>query len=130
MQKTTTSPKSMRKDQIEYVRSRAATIFDNKQYELKKKFTTYSVSLSDAEKIKALQDGRFTVDTSEPTSWRTEWYHRISFNDERREVTDYEAYNKAIKPIQEAYTKLVDELMIGDNTQALALLREFEDAKA
>ena len=125
-QSKTTTPKSMRKDQIEYVRNRADSIFETKKRAIKRGFEKSGRTLNNEEKITALSKGKFTVDTSPPSSWRNEWYNRVEFTEEKEPTFDQEGYKEAVKPIHEAYTKLIDELMIGDNTQALELLRAFE----
>jgi len=118
----------MKQDQIKYVRARAESILAQKQANLKRKHTTGAITLSNREKAQAIQDGEFTIDVEAASDDRygNQWYGLIKFPAERYQSFDQDEYNKINAPLVVAYNKLLDELMLGDNTQALELLRAFE----
>jgi len=119
---------SIRKDQIAYVTSRAGAIFDEKKRVIEKKYRTPAKSLTEDQKAVAIAEGRFTVDPSRVghTHYSRGWAEAVSFPEEYGEKFDAEGYRQEINPIIDAYNKLLDELMLGDNATALELLRAFE----
>lgn len=118
----------MRKDQVAYATQRADSILQQKKYELERKYTTPSKSLTDDQKAVAMAEGRFTVDLANVGYGRYScgWANAVSFPEEYGSKFDAEAFRAEYKPFLDAYNKLLDELMLGDNAKALELLREFE----
>ena len=118
----------MRQDQIKYVTARAESIYNERLHVLRRKYTTPAKSFSNKEKAQALADGRFTVDIERVSDDRYSggWSSGVSFPEEHDSKLDEKYYVEANK-VRDQFNKLMDELMVGDNTQALALLRTFEN---
>lgn len=118
----------MRKDQVAYAAVRADTILQDKKRELDRKYTTPAKSLTDDEKAVAMAEGRFTVDLSKVGYGRYScgWANAVTFPEEYGSTFDVEGHRREYKPLLDAYNRLLDELMLGDNAKALELLREFE----
>ena len=116
----------MNQSQLKYARNRAEAIYNEKRAALVKKFTTEGRSLSLQEKVEALSEGRFTVSQPSRNPYNLNWYNYILFSDERPTVRDDEGLTKARNELQTKFNKLMDELVLGDNEEALKLLAEFE----
>jgi uncharacterized protein YaaR (DUF327 family) len=118
----------MNNEQMKYIKQRASEIKSQKLNEIKEKFTDKGVSLTLEQKLQALKDGKFTVTTppTENIKYGILWYSFISFNGEKSGKTDTEGLNKAKAEINQKFTKLMDELMLGDSEEALRLLKAFE----
>lgn len=114
----------MNQQQLKYAKERAHRIYTQKQQELTAKFSTPAIKLSREERIKALKDGKFKVLENGSAQYYLTDY--ISFDEERIRKFDGDGFTKALAPVTAAYDKLLDELILGDNEEALKLLRAFE----
>lgn len=117
----------MNQMQIRYTQKRAQEILNRKLTALKEKFTTQEVSMTSTEKLKALESGDFTTDFSKSKRMYQPWHYCIKFNKEIPSVFDSQAYDKEAKRVQRKYDELNDELVLGDNQEALKLLAKFEE---
>lgn len=113
----------MNQSQIKHALARANAIRSTKQAAAKKAFDNKVRSLSLDEKLKALKAGKFSI-SKNTTSWRSSLEEYLTFHD--AVPFDHIAYQKDVDAITASYDKLVDELVLGDQTRALELLRAFE----
>jgi hypothetical protein len=114
----------MNATQLKYARQRAEAIRNARLADLRKKHTTDSISLTLEQRLDALRSGAFTVN---PSKVRYDhWYNAVEFMGERDHAFNQEAFDAEKVELEEAYRKLEDELVLGDNDTALALLKEFE----
>tara|TARA_A200000113_G_scaffold226000_1_gene249346 strand:- start:27521 stop:27886 length:366 start_codon:yes stop_codon:yes gene_type:complete len=91
---------------------------------LRKKYTTEAKYLTREEKLKALKEGKFTIDEDE--FMRSSYYHHsINFNDEQLEKFDNKAFDADYDKLHIAFKKAERELMLGDNDVAMKLLTDF-----
>lgn len=110
----------MNATQVRYARERAASIKRELEHKLSaERFP--QARLTDKQKIAALKAGEFTVDKSKNGR---PWASQIVFDGEPQGLSD-EAYNASLKKVRDAYTRVIDELVLGDNEAALALLKVF-----
>jgi uncharacterized protein YaaR (DUF327 family) len=116
----------MNNEQMKYIKQRASEIKSQKLNEIKEKFTDKGVSLTLEQKLQALKDGKFTVTPTDNIKYGMSWYNFVSFNGEKSGKIDTEGLNKAKAEINQKFTKLMDELMLGDSEEALRLLKAFE----
>ena len=116
----------MTQTQVKYARQRAEAIYQDKVKALEAKYTTKGVSLTSKERLNALVDGDFEV--KEPADYQSahQWYHQVVFTAEKPGVFDRDSYNKDVADLKVKLTKLTDELVLGDNQEALKLLKAFE----
>jgi hypothetical protein len=117
----------MNQTQVKYARARAEATFKARTAAIKAKHTTPAITLTKAEKLEALRTGQFTID---PDQSRYSWADAVVFTAARDETIDQAALDAEQALLAAAYRKLEDELVLGDNEQALALLRAFEAADA
>jgi len=135
----------MNQTQVKYARQRAQEIFNDKKAALKGKFSAPGKTLTLPEKLAALQAGEFTIVEPIPMTVRDsyagvviydDYRHnnksalesRIKFNAETAPTYDTKGEEAAHKALKSAYLALTDELMLGDNQEALKLLKAFEAA--
>lgn len=116
----------MNQAQLKYARQRAEEIRAIKFAEINKKYTTPATILSEDQRIEALKKGEFTI-VDKPSTYAN-WTSRIKFNAEVKGGLDLKAASEEQQKVHKAFTKLMDELMLGDNEQALKLLAAFEAA--
>lgn len=137
----------MNQTQVKYARQRAQEIFNEKKSRLKKDFSKPGKTLSLKDKLKALQLGEFEI--VEPVvnqtvamrngisiSYYDDYRYNnrsglescIQFKAETKPTFDAAGHTAAEKALTEAYRALTDELMLGDNQEALKLLKAFEAA--
>jgi hypothetical protein len=117
----------MNQTQVKYARARAEALFKTRTAAIKAKHTTPAVKLTQAEKFDALRAGQFTI---APENSRYGWSDCVVFTAARDETVDQDAIDREQAALAAAYRTLEDELVLGDNEQALALLRAFEAADA
>lgn len=110
----------MNQSQLKYARMRAEALLKQKEVELTEKYTTPAKSLTDQEKIDAVLSGQFTIRTDK--GW---WYTRIDFGEQMKTI-DIDKRDPELKKLRESFTKLMDEMILGDDDLALEMLREFE----
>lgn len=110
----------MNQTQLKYARERAASIKRRREEKLNESYN--GSKMTNDKKAEAVKSGRFEV-----IGAGYHWYDRIVFLDDVRGMTE-DAYKKAFGDLKVEYDKLIDELVLGDNEQALALLKAFEAA--
>jgi hypothetical protein len=113
----------MNQSQLKFARARAETILKRRLEALQTRLTTPAVSLSDEEKLTALEAGAFRICPA--TRYRS-WYNRVKFTGEYGGL-DAEAYALGEKDLRAQFAKLEEELVLGDNTAALEALRAFAE---
>ena len=111
----------MNSTQTKYARERAKDIFNDKMAELSKKYTAKPFTTDEA--IEALLAGKFKI-VEVPKNYSNQWYNRVSFDDAPK--VDTEAHMEERRALQEKYRRLLDELVLGDNQEALKLLKAFK----
>lgn len=114
----------MNQVQVKYARTRAEEIKRDKLLKLQQEHTVEAVTLTTEQKIEALKKGEVTFIT--PINQYATWYNCIKFNAESRGYVDTVKINEGKIKINVAFTKLMDELVLGDNEEALKLLAAFE----
>lgn len=118
----------MNQTQLKYARDRASKILARRKETLEASFTVPAVTLSCVEKLEALKAGKFKVDmkgAESGTQWR---YNYVTFTGSKPKKYDKAGHEAALAVLQKDYEKLIDELILGDNEAALALLKAFETA--
>lgn len=115
----------MNQSQLKYARERAKTIFDRRCADIRERHSVKPVSLADEEKLTALRKGKFTILDS---SNGRHWYWRIKFDAETEGSVDQKAVDAEIAALKDTYTKLIDELVLGDCDKALEMLTAFAEA--
>lgn len=110
----------MNQSQLKYARNRAEELLKAKESAITKKYTTEAISLSNDEKIEAILTGSFEVNKGD--GW---WYNRINFSETPRKI-DTDKRNLEVNKLRAHFTKIMDELVLGDNIEALKMLQEFE----
>jgi hypothetical protein len=117
----------MNQTQVKYARARAESVYKKRKAAIEAKHTVPAVKLTRTEKLFALTAGAFRVDT---TYTGYGWSDAVTFPAERDQEVNQVAIDAEQAALADAYRKLEDELVLGDNEQALALLRAFEEAGA
>jgi hypothetical protein len=115
----------MNQTQVKYARARAAAILTARKAAVTEKHTTPAVRLSNDQKRLAIDVGAFRWNADKQEAHHN-WYSGIVFDVERPAYVDQKAIDEEHGQLIEAYRKLEDELVLGDNDAALALLRAFE----
>jgi hypothetical protein len=115
----------MNQSQMKYARQRAEEIKTKKLQDISTKYTTPAVTLTTEQRIKALKAGEYTIDNKQINSGYY-WYNAIKFNGDTPRTIDTEKAAKEHAKVKETFTKLMDELILGDNEEALRLLVAFE----
>lgn len=115
----------MNSTKLAYVRNRALEIKKAKLAEITEKYRTPAKTLSGVAKIAALKSGEYTIDENRISDGYY-WYNAIKFNGEQIAALDVVKINKEKAVVETKFTKLMDELMLGDDEEAIKLLREFE----
>lgn len=110
----------MNQTQLKYARVRAEAILYAKEKAITLKHTTDAKTLTNEQKIDALFAGTFKLNSSTGP-----WNTRIDFGETFKTV-DTEKCNLELKIIREKFTRIMDELVLGDNNEALLMLKEFE----
>lgn len=119
----------MNQAQLKYARERASTIYKKRVSDLRTAHTVEAKTLTNDEKLKALKAGRFSVPRKASSTHLSWWHNDITFTDEVKGGLNSDTFDPAKAKIDTAYEKLIDELVLGDNEQALALLKAFEAAE-
>lgn len=109
----------MNQSQLKYARERAQKIKRDRQNANIQKFQAQQ--LPDEERIAAIQRGDFSIRAT--VTRATYVYDILEIHGETPE--DRAGLALAQEKLETEFTKLMDELVLGDNEQALALLREF-----
>jgi hypothetical protein len=108
----------MNQTQLKYARERAAAI--KRRREEKLTALRNDATLDNDARAKALKEGRFEV-----RGKGYNWYDRVVFLDAPKGMSDKE-YSEAHTKLREEYDRLIDELVLGDQDEALKMLRAFE----
>lgn len=112
----------MNATQLKYARERANKIYKSKADEIDKEYQVKPLTVE--ESLEALQKGEFTI--VEPVRYsRGSWASWVSFN--ASPVPNEEERRTRKETLQTSFTKLMDELVLGDNEKALELLKAFEN---
>lgn len=114
----------MNQQQVKYARHRAEGILLEKRKLIEAKYTDQGHTMSFEERIAALKAGEFTVTGDCKSSHQ--WSYHIKFNADRPRVVDYDAMKPEIDALNKVFQSLLDELVLGDNEEALRLLKAFE----
>jgi len=119
----------MNQTQLKYARKRAEDAFNAKLKAVTEKHTTPAQTLTDAEKIEALKRGAFTVnpvvEDNSKYGWKRNWWQYLDFGETFASINAV-ARDKESAEISVKFHALMDELILGDDDKAIALLREFE----
>jgi len=121
----------MNQSQLKYARERAKKLYDKRVKDLTAAHTTEAVPMSDDDKLKALKAGAFRIVPAKDrpeNGWRSSWANNVIFPGEVKGGLNTKTFAPAKDQLDKDYTALLDELVLGDNEQALALLRAFEAA--
>lgn len=111
----------MNATQLKYAKERAQQLYNTKSRQINEKYTVTPLTTEEA--LAALEAGEFTL--KEPSGYyKNSWYNYVSFN--KAPTPDKKAQDKEQNELKEQYTRLLDELVLGDNQQALELLKAFE----
>ena len=134
----------MNQMQLKYARHRAQEMLQTKIQTLTQKHTIKGQPFTDKQRLEALRAGEFTVvdkvvrapkrnnqrpweyDYEQMLYYSGTWSDHIQFTNEVRTSVDYEAIETERKALQTSFDTLMDELMLGDYAEALALLKQFE----
>ena len=112
----------MNQTKLKYVRERAQAIYNRKQEQVRDKYRADKMTVE--EKVEALQKGEFTIKVPEESYNRSSWVSYVEFNAEPR--ANKNAMNDELEKLREQYIALKDELILGDEVEALKLLKAFE----
>lgn len=119
----------MNQAQLKYARARAERILRERKDAIQAKHTTPAIRLSTSDKLDALKAGAFKID-KKAENLRFGWDRGVTFTGERDSKINQPAIDRETSELTEAYRKLEDELVLGDNERALALLKAFEAGAA
>jgi len=114
--------------QVKYARQRAEAIYNDKRKDLEAKHRIGGVQLNIKQRLKAVVNGEITITEPAAHQGPHQWYYQISFNAEKQPSFDNDAYEAEGKKLKTSFNALMDELMLGDNQEALKLLKAFEAA--
>ena len=123
----------MNQTQVKYARQRAQEIYNTKKAEIEKEYNRQPKQMTVLEKVAALREGRFEI--VEPTAMPYDLYTYRSVGVDMyirytavkdQPKPDLKEMNERLAKLKSAYLSLTDELMLGDNQEALKLLKAFE----
>lgn len=114
----------MNQTQSKYAQNRLIRLNNEKSAEITKKYTVPAVSLTVEEKIIAIKNGDYTV--TPQSGYREDSLDaRLRFQGNKASYITDEGV-QALKDLTKAYNTAMDELVLGDEVAALALLKAFE----
>lgn len=117
----------MKPTQINYAVTRLDEITRDKTAALEEKFSTPAKILTVADLVKGIKNGS----VKPRTEYLTNDVHRHSYVSSVFDLSglepkfDGKGYAKAVKPLQDEYTKIKDKLVLGDASEALKLIEAF-----
>jgi hypothetical protein len=122
--------------EIKYIRDRANSILTAQKVALTARFTTAGETPSDKRMAEAIlcEEVSLKHRICSTSKAATEYLNRtlreaFDFSDiTAEEVLDKEAYEKAITPIKDSFTALMDEVVLGERERANRAFREFVKA--
>lgn len=124
----------MNQTQVKYARQRAQEIYNAKKAEIEKEYNQQPKQMSVADKLEALRNGKFEIvepailNSYDPWTFNAtgiERYIRYTVVKDQPKP-DLKKMNERLAELKTAYLSLTDELMLGDNQEALKLLKAFE----
>lgn len=117
----------MNQTQIKYARERAAAIHKRRSADLQAEHTIAPVTMTVDEKLKAIKSGAFSIvpPKDRQSGYNSGWSTHVIFRDEVKGGLS-PSFGKAKAKLDAAFTKLNDELVLGDNEMALKLLEAFD----
>ncbi|CDN47549.1 hypothetical protein [Neorhizobium galegae] len=117
----------MNQQQVKYTMARIDTIEKRKLEDLKKACTVPAKAISDEELQRLLMEGKLPA----KTEIKRDRYHTVAVSD-LFDVSEYinfehvnDDYLPGVEAIKAEANRVRDEVMLGDNAVALALLRAF-----
>jgi len=117
----------MNQQQKKYAMERLATIRKRRETELTQKYTTPESIHTPSERAAMFKRGEFTVNKSvKRITNYTDLTDVVQFKGERPATVNQPALDKAKAALFKEYHKACDELMLGDETKALALIKSFD----
>ena len=116
----------MNQTQVKYARQRAQEIYSDKRKDLEDRHRTNGVQLDIKQRLKAVADGEITIAEPSASQGPHQWSYQISFNAEKQPSFDKDTYEAEAKKLKTSFNALLDELLLGDNQEALKLLKAFE----
>lgn len=110
----------MNATQMKYLRERAISIRKDKEAKIRKKYR--GVYLDDAAKARAFKAGRYTLVAKPP---KRIYYASdiLKFDDEI--LPDEKARDREMDELGREFTRLIDRIVLGDETQAVEMLEAF-----
>tara|TARA_R110000803_G_scaffold8609_3_gene27589 strand:+ start:38 stop:394 length:357 start_codon:yes stop_codon:yes gene_type:complete len=118
----------MNQRQIKYAEQRLSDVYKSRKAQIEGSCTKLGNTLSNTETLKALKVGDFKV-RSKIVGYGNTLGSYITFNQEYPEKFDKEKCTKQIRALDKEYTKIKDELILGDNQEALQMIKNFEGNK-
>lgn len=115
----------MNHTQMKYARERALRIKNERAATIQEKYRSAVVELSRPQRLKALRDGHFSVNLKYTGFYL---HDAISFDGEVH--LDRKGLQKDLDRLEADFTKLNDDLILGDSEAALQLLEAFAAAAA
>lgn len=113
----------MNSQQLKYARARADAILSKRTKAIREKWAAKEKRLTPAEKLAALKAGEFTI-KKHASGIDRYWEDYVVFTKEIE--TDAAGMNAELATLNVEFTKLMDELMLGDQEVALKALKAFE----
>lgn len=125
----------MNQSQVKYARQRAQEIYNTKKTSIEKEYNKQPKQMSVADKLAALKAGNFEITEGvaqlyDPYTYMPSGVERFIryTTDKDQPKPDLKEMNDRLTKLKTAYLALTDELMLGDNQEALKLLKAFEAA--
>lgn len=116
----------MSQTQVKYARQRAEGIYAEKRKALETEFKKDGVVLDINQKLDAIRKGEITIKKPAAYQGGHQWSYQITFDAEKPAEFDNDGYTAAETELRKVFTALLDELILGDNEIALAMLKAFE----
>jgi hypothetical protein len=112
----------MNSQQLKYARTRAEAILSKRTKAIREKWKAKEKRFTEAEKLAALKAGDFTI--RKTTGHRHYLEDYVVFTKEV--AVDTAGMDADLAALNAEFTKLMDELMLGDQEVALKALKAFE----
>jgi len=116
----------MNKQEKQYAMNRIDEIVCHKVSAIKDKHTTAAVSLTDTQRLQAFKAGKYKIkaDVSKITRY-TDLCDVIEFPDEKAGKANREKIDSESAKVTSEAVKIKDKLMLGDASEALAMIEAF-----
>lgn len=118
----------MNQEQRRYAKTRIDEIYKEKQQGITELCKLTPVYLSNADKIKAIKNGEYTIKAHarNPDGWNSNyWADAFIFTKEKLANQDTARYNALLNDLKAQKAKVLDELYLGDETKALEAIQAF-----